>query len=138
MKKLLFVYLLINNLLLYSPMTVFATEPINNAKQGLNFEYTPSEGSIEELYKDIIVTLLEPVITDAITAHYGIQLQYDLFDIDFLNIERPNYRSFTFIIKLQIRPFVDAHNTIGIDEITIRLSPGETKVEKYEHIKSFY
>lgn len=137
MKKLLFVYLLLNNLLISFPISVFAIEPIHNATEGLHYEYAPSEGSIEELYKDIIVTLLEPVITNEVTIHYGKPLLYDLFDIAFLNIERPSYRSFTFVIRLKIRPFVGAHNTIGIDEITIRVSPGETKVEEFKHIESF-
>ncbi|WP_195266218.1 DUF3888 domain-containing protein [Clostridium sp. 1001275B_160808_H3] len=60
---------------------------IHNATEGLHYEYIPSEASIEELYKDIIVTLLEPVITNEVTTHYGKPLLYDLFDIDFLNIE---------------------------------------------------
>lgn len=137
MKKLLFIYLLLNNLLISYPLSAFAIDPINNAKQGLNSEYAPSEGSVEELYKDIIVTLLEPVITNEVTTHYGMPLLYDLFDVDFLNIERLNYESFSFIIKLRIRPFVGAHNTIGIDEIIIRVSPGETKVEEFKHIESF-
>lgn len=137
MKKVLFIYLLLNNLLISYPISVFAIEPINNATEGIHYEHTPSEGSIEELYKDIIVTLLEPVITNEITTHYGRPLLYDLFDVDFLNIERPNYRSFSFIIKLRIMPFVGSHNTIGTDEITIKLSPGETKVEEFKHIQSF-
>lgn len=137
MKKLLFIYLLLNNLLISHPIPTWTIEPINNAEQGIHYEYTPSEGSIEELYKDIIVTLLEPVITNEVTTHYGRPLLYDLFDIDFLYIERQTYRAFTFVIKLQIRPFVGAHNIIGIDEITIKVSPGETKVEEFKHIESF-
>ncbi|WP_294364593.1 hypothetical protein [uncultured Clostridium sp.] len=57
MKKLLFIGLLLSNLLIFFPLSTFAIKPIINAKQGLHSEYTPSEGSVEELYKDIIVTL---------------------------------------------------------------------------------
>lgn len=84
-----------------------------------------------------MVTLLEPCITNEIGKNYGQILQYDLFNIEFLKIERPSYRSFIFLIKIQVKPFVGAHNTIGIDNITIKVSPSETKVEKFEHIKSF-
>lgn len=62
---------------------------------------------------------------------------YDLCDIKFLKIERKDYRSNDFLIKLRIRPFVGAHNTIGIDEITMRISPIKTGVEEFKHIKSF-
>ncbi|MTK10771.1 MAG: DUF3888 domain-containing protein [Clostridiaceae bacterium] len=135
-KKALFICCLLICLLCY-PTKALTMEPNNNAKQGIPYEYTPKEGSMEELYKDIIVTFLEPYISSEVETHYGRPLQYDLFDIKFLKIERPNYRSFEFIIKLQIRPFVAAHNTIGIDDITIRISPGKTKVEEFKHIKTF-
>lgn len=138
MKKVFAICCLIIYLICFSTnANAFTTEPSNNSKQGIPYKYTPDEGSIEELYKDIIVTLLEPYITDEITKHYGKPLQYDLFSIEFLKIERPTYRAFNFLIKLQIDPFIGAHNTIGIDEIIIRVSPTKTEVEKFEHIKSF-
>ena len=136
MKKVLFTcYLII--CLVYCPAKAVTIEPNNNAKRGIPYEYTPKEGSIEELYKDMIVTLIEPYISSEVESHYGYPLPYDLFDIKFSTVERPNYRSFTFIIKLQIRPFVGPHDTIGIDDITIKISPSKTRVEKFEHIKSF-
>lgn len=119
------------------PIKVHADKPLNDAKKGIEYKYTPSEGSVEEMYKDIIVTLLEPYITNEVEKHYGQLLQYDLFDVEFLKIDRLEYRSFSFIIKLQIRPFVGAHNTIGIDNITMKVSPIKTEVCKFEHIKSF-
>lgn len=119
-----------------SPTIISAHEPITNAKNGIPYKYTPDEGSIEELYKDIIVTLLLPCIDDEIEKHYG-KVQFDLFRLDFLEIERPRYRSFSFLIKVQVKPFIGAHNEIGIDELVIRVKPTEVKVEKYEHIKSF-
>lgn len=124
-------------ILIYFPTSVIVAAPIKDAKQGLNYTYTPPEGSVEELYKDIIVTLIEPYITSEVEKKYGQLLQYDLFNIEFLNIERPSYRSFSFLIKMQVKPFVGAHNTIGIDNITITVNPNETRVEKFEHIKSF-
>jgi hypothetical protein len=136
MKKLLAACCLIISLV-YFPTNTIAITPIKDAKQGVPFPYTPVEGSVEELYKDILVTFLEPYITKEVEKYYGAPLLYDLFDIEFLKIQRPSYRSFSFLIKLQIKPFVGAHNTIGIDNITIRVSPMETKVEEFEHIKSF-
>jgi len=136
MKKVLFMFYLIM-CLLYCPAKAFAAEPSNNAKQGIPYEYTPKEGSREELYKDIIATLIDPYIVGEIETHYGQPLAYGLYDIRLLKIERPSYRSFDFTMKLQIRPFVGPHDTIGIDDITIRISPGKTQVEEFKHIKSF-
>ena len=117
--------------------TTFAFDPISDAKKGIPCEYTPAEGSVEELYKDMIVTLLEPIIYDEIKNYYGQDLQSDLFDIDFLNIDRPDYRSFTFIVKLRVKPFYGPHNHVGIDEITISIQPEEIKIEEFKHIKTF-
>ncbi|MGK0467380.1 DUF3888 domain-containing protein [Clostridium sp.] len=136
MKKILVVCCLMFSLI-YFPTSVIVAGPFKDAKQGLPYTYTPPEGSVEELYKDILVTLIEPYITNEVEKNYGQLLQYDLFNIEFLKIERPSYRSFSFLIKIQIKPFVGAHNSIGIDNITIRVSPIETKVEEFEHIKSF-
>lgn len=136
MKKLLIISCLIVSLVLI-PINAIAITPLKDAKQGLPFTYTPPERSVEELYKDIIVTLLAPYITKEVEKNYGELLQYDLFSIEFLSIQRSEYRSYSFLIKVQIKPFVGAHNTIGIDNLTIRVSPGRTRVESFEHIKSF-
>lgn len=123
--------------ILYIPTTLLAIGPSFNAKGGIPFEYTPQEGSIEELYKDIIVTQLEPLISAEIERQYGKPLLYDLYDVSFLNIDRKAYRSFSFIIKVKVSPFVGAHNTIGVDHMTISISPYGNKIDSFEHIKSF-
>lgn len=117
-------------------LPVYASTPID-AKLGIPFEYTPSSGSVEELYKDMIVTQLTPYIDAEIEKQYGQLLQYDLFDIKFLNIKRDAYRGFSFLLNLQVNPFVGAHNTIGIDNLTISITPSGTKVENFQHLKSF-
>ena len=97
-----------------------------------------STHSKEELYQDIYNTLLDPYIQNAIDAFYKKPVSYDLFGIKTLQITRPQgYRTFTFIIKIQLLPFVGAHNSIGMDNITFEISPGEVKLIKFEHIKDF-
>ncbi|WP_286905373.1 DUF3888 domain-containing protein [Clostridium sp. UBA1652] len=116
----------------------WSVEKTPDAKLGLPYKYTPEEGSIEELYKDIIATLIEPYITKEIEKYYGKAYMYDLFDMEFLKIERPNgYRSFSFIVTVEVRPFIGAHNTLGVDDIIIKIEAGEVKVERFKHIKSF-
>lgn len=114
-----------------------AGEKVFDAKLGIETPYTPAEGSIEELYKDIIVTQLTPHIEQVIEEAYGIPLLFDLFDVEFLSIKRDEYRGFSFIVKLQVKPFVGAHNVVGIDDIIVSITPEETKVIEFEHLKSF-
>ena len=45
-----------------------------------------------------------------------------------------------YIIKLQVVPYLGAHNPIGLDNFTFKISlPDNNKItlEKYEHVKSF-
>lgn len=122
----------------------FLQSPVNgieqtpDAKSGLPYEYTPKEGSVEELYKDIISRLIEPYVSKEIANYYGRPYMYQLGSIRFLKIERPlGYRSFAFTITVEVQPFVGAHNTIGTDEMTIKIEGETPTVENFKHIKSF-
>lgn len=98
----------------------------------------PPEWSQEELYKDMFVTAVHPHIARAVAEYYGRPLMYGLESVDILSVTRPHgYRTFEFEIKLQVKPFVGAHNTIGIDNITVRVESGGIEVEKFEHIQGF-
>ncbi|QAT38935.1 DUF3888 domain-containing protein [Clostridium sp. JN-9] len=39
--------------------------------------------------------------------------------------------------SVEVQPFVGAHNTIGIDEMTIKIEEVTPTVENFKHIKSF-
>jgi len=55
-----------------------------------------------------------------------------------INVERPRgYRTFSYIIKLQVKPYVGPHIVVGVDQLTINVGAGTAKVEKYEHLKSY-
>lgn len=98
----------------------------------------PQKNSTEELYQDIFTTLLFENIQDGLESYYKKPVQYALFDIKVLEAIRPDgYRTFGFLLKLQVKPFVGAHMTIGIDNITFEISPSGVIMKKYEHIKSF-
>jgi len=113
-------------------------EQIPDAKLGLPYEYTPKEGSIEELYKDIIARLIAPYVSKEIEKYYGRPYLYDLWRMKFLRIDRLNeYRGFSFTITVEVEPFIGAHNTVGIDEMTIRIESESPTVENFKHIKSF-
>lgn len=101
--------------------------------------YRPPEGSREELYQDIFFAFLEPYISKAIKDYYGKSYNFDNWNTDILSVERPNgNRTELFIIKLQVNPYIGAHNTVGTDNITFRVSSGgKVKIEKFEHIKSY-
>ena len=104
--------------------------------------YKAPEQLQQELYQDVFVTLLDPYIQKAIDDYYGQLLTtspiYTPEYVEILNVERPmGYRTFSYIIKLQVKPYVGPHIVVGIDQLTIDVGIGTIKVEKYEHLKSY-
>jgi len=103
---------------------------------------TPNHYSKEEQYKDIFCSLLLPYIQKSVDDYYTKYLTtgglVDPWDIEILSVERPN-NNFEFVIKMQVRPYVGPHISIGVDNITITVEGyGEVKVNKFEHIQSDY
>lgn len=124
--------------MIFATFTVARYQKINETISNVDNTFNIENCSNEELYKDMFVTLLTPYIKEAITKYYGQSYQIALAKVEILDIERPlGYRSFKFITKIQVKPFVGAHNTIGIDHLTYEISSGEVKLKKFEHIKSF-
>jgi len=102
----------------------------------------PLQYSTEEQYKDIFCSLLLPYIQKSVDDYYTKFLTtgglVDPWDIKILSVERPN-NNFEFLIKMQVRPYVGPHISIGVDQITITVEGwGEVKVNKFEHIQSDY
>lgn len=98
----------------------------------------PPEGSVEEIYLDVFMSLLLPYINEAVDNYYGQGYTVAPYSIKVLNIDRPNgYRTFMFVMKLEVMPYTLAHIPIGVDHITIRVDTRNITVEKFEHIKSY-
>lgn len=92
-----------------------------------------------ELYQDIFLTLLDPIINSSLEKQYNGWVPYDIWDIKVLSAERINPgRTIGFIVKIEVEPYKGAHNPIGIDHLTIKILQGEVpKVVKFQHIKSY-
>lgn len=98
----------------------------------------PQEGSIEEIYQDIFVTLLLPCIDEAVENYYGQPFSVDPYAVRILRAERPNgYRTFLFEITMEVMPYYGPHNSVGVDHITIKVGSHKAIVEKFEHIRSY-
>ena len=105
--------------------------------------YKPPEHSREELYQDIFMTLLLPSIQSATDDYYKefltVSPMIAPYDVLVLSVDRPNgYRTFDFLLKLELHPYVGPHLDVGLDYITISVNPvNNVKVQKYEHIKTY-
>jgi hypothetical protein len=118
-----------------SPIEKVSAATINNSK--------PVKGSTEELYQDIYITLLEPYIQEAVNSYYKEYFKsaptVAPYMVDIISIDRPfGYRTFVFVIKVQVMPYFGPHNAVGIDNITLKIGEeNKVQIEKYDHIKSF-
>lgn len=117
---------------------------VNNSKVYANNTFKPPEGTREELYQDIFLSLLEPYTEKTIDDFYSKYLT-DLpgsapYFESVLSVQRIGNepRTFDFLIKLEVAPYIGPHNSVGVDHITFRVrASGEVTLEKFEHIKSF-
>lgn len=126
-------------------ITSAVSQVAKNTTTSSEKKYIVPKQSQEELYQDIFNTLLSPYIQKAINNYYEkyltISPTYSPDYVEILNIERPmGYRTFSFLIKLQIKTYVGPHIDIGVDQLTIRVSEedGKVTVEKFEHIKDYF
>lgn len=91
-----------------------------------------------ELYQDVLLTALDDVILKALREYYGRPVSYELHEARFLDALRPNgYRTFDFLVKVEVKPFVRPHTPIGVDVVTIKVTSGKAGLYKLKHLKTF-
>lgn len=133
MKRILNV-LLTAILFIQYPVPVFAFAPSKEIKN--NDSVAPF--LTEQVNRIYIVNMLSGYTTKEIKHHYGMNLPWQLEDgkiIDGKMIYGQD--GLIFIFKLQVQPFVGAHNPIGTDNFTFKVQDNKITLEKYEHVESF-
>ena len=111
----------------------------SHAKQD---NYQPTEKSNEELMMDLFFSLLLPAIDEFIGDYYSNFLTETPtvypYQITILNMERiSKYRSFEFLITIEVTPVVGPHIEVGKDHLTFYIAPSILKIRKFEHIETY-
>lgn len=138
-KIIIIIILLIS--LVYAQLPVYSAYAITNKPLENENIYKPAKHSKEELYQDIFSSLLMPYIQKSVSDYYTKFLTdiptVDPWGIDILNLDRPNgYRTFIFVLKIQIKPYVGPHIAVGVDNLTITVhGTGNVEVNSFQHIK---
>jgi hypothetical protein len=121
-------------LLIQYPSSAFAFVP---PKENKNDEYV-AELPIEDVNRIYIVYMLAGYTTKPIKEHYGIELPWQLEFGKIIDAKLIyGHNGLTFIFKLQVQPFVGAHNPVGTDNFTFKIQDNKITLEKYEHVESF-
>jgi len=100
------------------------------------------QASKQELYHDILCSLLLPSVEKSVGDYYTQFLTdiplVDPWDIKILSEEKPN-NAYAFAIKMQVSPYLGPHLDVGFDNITLTVQGnGDIKVINFEHISSSY
>lgn len=99
-----------------------------------------NEKQKEKLYKNLFITIIHPHVENAINEYYGEYFIEDLrvepWYYNFLSIENVPNSSYSYIVRLEISPFIGPHLTVGIDHITLKMNLDGVIIEKFEHIES--
>lgn len=122
--------------------SIFSATNNKDDKSELVNLYIPTKRSREELHQDLFMTLLLPTIQSSINDYYkeflSVAPSISPDEIEVLRADRlGEYRTFDFLLKLQVLPYVGPRVNVGTDYITLRINAiDKVKVEKFEHIKS--
>ncbi|WP_025149522.1 DUF3888 domain-containing protein [Bacillus sp. H1a] len=87
----------------------------------------------QEFY-DSYNTLLAPYASQVIRRKLGPDYQYSLTDTKIIKIERFPKENFNFIVTVQYKTYIGAHNPPnGIETITFNIDPSGVKVINFVH-----
>ncbi|TVY02171.1 DUF3888 domain-containing protein [Cohnella terricola] len=86
--------------------------------------------------QDLIFTLINPSIFNALVGFYGTPKTYDLTESKILEIERIG-SGFNFRVKVLIETYTGPHNPpYGHEKITMQVNLTSVLIEKFEHTQS--
>jgi hypothetical protein len=106
---------------------------------------TPPQDTKEMMVNDILMLLLGPEIDKAVRKYYSEYLTYSPtvypYQVDIKNVERiGGFRTFQFLITLEITPVVGPHISVGKDRLTFEIAPtlipSQIKLKKFEHLET--
>ncbi|WP_338754611.1 DUF3888 domain-containing protein [Bacillus sp. FJAT-52991] len=104
--------------------------------------YQPAEKSKEELMMDLFLSLLSPHIDQTVFNYYSdFLLKSPMvypYQIDITSMNRiGEYRSFEFLVTLEVTPVVGPHISVGKDQLIFYISPGIVKLKKFKHLETY-
>lgn len=107
-------------------------------------ETLPTDDSEELRIKDMFMLFLSPEIDKAVSDYYSdfydtTPLVYP-YQIKVISTERiGGFRTFHFLITLEVTPVVGPHVSVGKDKLIFEISPtlpGQIKLKEYKHIET--
>jgi hypothetical protein len=106
---------------------------------------TLPQDSKEMMVNDILMLFLSPEIEKAVNNYYSEIFTHPPavypYEIEIVNVERiGGFRTFQFLITLEITPVFGAHISVGKDRLIFEIAPtlpNQIKLNKFEHLESY-
>lgn len=99
------------------------------------------------IYNDMLMVILNGQVEEVANAYYFKTLKQRVavypYDMNVVNVKRVNgFRGFDFLITIETKPSIGAHNSVGKDRFTFQISPDVPKMDgikliEFKHIKSY-
>ncbi len=90
-----------------------------------------------ELYQEMLITALYPYIQKSVTEYYNSKdVLAPPYAVQVVEATRPTAEQ-VYELRLEVEPYAGPHDSVGIDRITMRISPTAIDVVSFEHIESF-
>ncbi|WP_176586101.1 DUF3888 domain-containing protein [Priestia megaterium] len=99
------------------------------------------------IYNDMLMLILNAQVEEVANQYYFKKLKQRVavypYDMNVINAKRVNgFRGFDFLITIETEPSIGAHNSVGKDRFTFRITPlvpekDSIKFVKFKHIKSY-
>ncbi|MGG0332439.1 DUF3888 domain-containing protein [Priestia megaterium] len=99
------------------------------------------------IYNDMLMLILNAQVEEVANQYYFRKLKQRVtvypYDMNVMNVKRVNgFRGFDFLITIETKPSIGAHNSVGKDRFIFQISPDVPKMNgikliEYKHIKSY-
>lgn len=101
--------------------------------------FQAASGADSMRYHDMIITLLLPYIRECARHVYAGDVTIAPDRVNIIHIERKgDFRTYDFLIRLEVKPIGNADRSMGSDHIILKLSHDhEIELMDYRHIRDY-
>jgi hypothetical protein len=96
-----------------------------------------SKNDLTDLYQEMLVTALDPYIQKSVAEYYNCKyVMAPPYVVKVMEAKRPSVDQM-YELKLEAEPYIGPHDQVGIDRLTMAISPTEINIISFQHLKSF-
>ena len=115
--------------------------PVNKDTNIFNIQQSNNQRTNEQVCYDLFVTMLYPHVEKAIGDFYSEYMTdlpgEDPYSYKFISIEKEEELNYSFIVVLEVQPYIGPHLSVGRDRITFKISLDGVYIDNFEHLETY-